>query len=339
MRDTLTEMLQRVVKDLLYLFTILWQIVWAFMTFMCIIAVIVNSKGIDGPTVIGVFFTLFCLGLALIPVILKHRKQKKDGVKTFSWPKPLTQPKSPAQPVALDPALHGAKWKLLELVDSPERLSYYVGLHKRRVLQSEMPVTEIDICRFMRDAIIECREDSIGSKSQLLQLMRQGNAHLKRLEGNHGELLARIQTYSQDNETVPENLLSAQARLEASIEQLRADYSALVQEMRRLREHFDQFEGQIEFLNDTETDLILLQRIDQSLGQTEQFRGNLPEGQLQQSWEIGQRFYALARQTDDALSSLAVNLAVKEPTVDGMEAMLAQIVAKTSRIQNPFLHS
>lgn len=323
--NAVLAVLQLFLKGVIRFFSAAWFFLWLVVAMMAFVALF-GANAINSNFFICLGISVFSFAMAMIPIIYEHRSKKQIRRKSSEQ----------VRPVELDPALQGAKWKLLERVDGPERLAYYVGLYKTRVRHDSSPVTELDTCRFLRDAIIECREESIGAKSQIVNLMRQGNAHIEQLEGNHRELNARIESYSKENEAVPENLLSAKARLEVSLDQLRADYSALVQELKRLSEHFDQFESQIDFLNDTETDLVLLQRIDQNLGQTEHYRGGLPAGQMVQSWEIGQRFYALARQTEDALNGLAVNLAVKEPSVEGMEAMLAQIVTKTSRIQNPF---
>lgn len=147
----------------------------------------------------------------------------------------------------------------------------------------------------------------------------------------------RMTRYQQAGEPIPSNLSSAEIRLDTSMENLNHDLAGLDQELKRLQEHFDQFEGQVRYLRETEQDLQVIQSIDSRLGKSNSFRDQLPEALMQQSWEIGQKFYTLAHQTADAVDALGVEIAIQETDISNMEALLADSVARTGRIQNPFL--
>lgn len=263
--------------------------------------------------------------LAIVPLIARYAFLKKQAA-----------PSSAPAPIALDPALRKAKWRLLERIETHDKMKYYAKLYKQRVLQDNSAITDIDVCRFLRSAIVECRDHCVGPESQLGRLLTEGHLHIQTLSRDQKDLQGRIDSYTQAGESAPANLITAQATLQASLEHLERDYAALNHELARLQAHFDQFTDEIVYLEQTEADLLILHRIEKNLGHAAAYNSDLPELRLQQSWEIGQRFYKLAQQTEHAVDELSLEIALDSASSADMEAMLAHSVAKTSRIESPF---
>lgn len=228
------------------------------------------------------------------------------------------------------------KWKIFYNLEDSNSLRDIISDYKSQTFHKSLSVSELDICRFLMDAITECREYYVGETSKLANLLKDGFVYKTNLQRDLNDVQYRINEYKNKGKQDFPKLLEAKYRLEAILERVDIDLQDLQIQLNRLKKYFSQFSGYLEYLTDTEGELVLLDRINKNLNQAQNFLDEIPFEVINEYWSITQNFNAFSRQLANAVDNLNVNLAINSVDGSSMEVVIEEYINRTKTIQCTF---
>jgi hypothetical protein len=280
----------------------------------------------------GIFLCIFAIITMLVLVFKSFLFQKNTFVDNGSI-QPISTFKNDFLTLG---NYRNEKWKIFYNLEDSNSLMNVISGYLTQISGKSSSISELDICRFLMDAITECREYYVGETSKLANLLKDGFIYKTKLQRDLNDVQYRINEYKNKGKQDSPKLLEAKYRLEAILERVDIDLQDLQNQLNRLKKYFSQFSGHLEYLTDTEGELALLDRINKNLNQAQNFLDELPFEVMNEYWAITQNFNTFSHQLANAVDNLNVNLAINSVEGSSMEVVIEEYINRTKTIQCTF---